>query len=90
MVLLTIIRRFFRWLSLKSAVRTAKQMHALTRRKQYVLQVNGRTRVYNRIKINMLIDMGILSKKLRDARELEKFSMYFTGQPKPAKGKILK
>jgi hypothetical protein len=38
----------------------------------------------------MLIDMGILSKKLRDARELEKFGMYFTGQPKPVKGKILK
>lgn len=82
MVLFTILRRFFNYLALANARREAIRLHNITRKKYYVLKVRNKIRVYDRRKINMLIDKGILSKLLRDVLELHKFSLYFTGQPK--------
>ncbi len=38
----------------------------------------GIPRVYDRVKINQLVDMGVLSDKMRQAYYLHQYSIYYT------------
>lgn len=82
MILITILKRFFRFLALKNAIREANRCNRITRKRYYVLKVFDKIWVYDRAKIDLLIRSGVLSKNLKSAYELQKFALYFTGQPK--------
>lgn len=76
--MITLCKRLWRFILVRSAIRHADKMRKLTNKQHYVIQVANRIRVYDRIKINRLIDMGILRKELREAYCLRKFCIYYT------------
>ena len=53
-------------------------MQQLTRKRHYVIKIHDRIHVYDRNKVNYLIDCGILRKELRGAIELQRISIYYT------------
>lgn len=76
--MITLFQRLWRFIKVRSAIRHAKNMNALTFKRYYVIQVLGEIRVYDRKHINFLIEKGILYKKLRSSYELRKFCLYVT------------
>ena len=74
----TLCKRFMNYVRVKSAIRHADKMHLLTRKRFYVIKIHDRLRVYDRDKVNYLIDCGILKKELRGAMELQRVCLYYT------------
>ena len=66
------------YVRVRSAIHHADKMHLLTGKRFYVIQIQNRLRVYDRNKVNYLIDCGILRKELRGAMELQRISLYYT------------
>jgi len=63
---------------LKQAVKQADKMNKLTKKRYYVIMAFKKLRVYDREKVNHLINEGVLHQKLRKAHELQKIALYFT------------
>lgn len=80
--MITLCKRLIRFLQVRNAVRHADRMQKLTGKRHYVIQVYGKIRVFDRMRINLLIDRGVLHKRLRDSIELNKVSLYFTNSKK--------
>lgn len=76
--MIDLCKRLIRFLRVRSAVRHADRMRKLTGKRHYVIQVFGKIRVYDRQHINMLIDRGVFSKRLRDFIELDRFCLYIS------------
>ena len=74
----TLCKRFMNYVRVKSAIRHADKMHLLTRKRFYVIKIHDQLRVYDRDKVNYLIDCGILKKELRGAMELQRVCLYYT------------
>ena len=74
----TLCRRFLNYVRVRSAIRHADRLHQLTRKQYYVIKVMGIPRVYDRVKINQLVDMGVFSDKMRQAYYLHQYSIYYT------------
>lgn len=81
-MLITIIKRTYRYIKVKNATKHATNMAKVQNKKMYVIQVFKKIRVYDRERINALINAGILSKKLRDAMVLEKHCIFVANPPK--------
>lgn len=71
-------KRFMNYVRVKNAIRHADKMHLLTRKRFYVIKIHDQLRVYDRDKVNYLIDCGILRKELRGAMELQRVCLYYT------------
>lgn len=71
-------KRFMNYVRVKNAIRHADRMQQLTRKQHFVIKIHDQIHVYDRNKINYLIDCGILKKELRGALELRKISIYYT------------
>lgn len=80
--MITLCKRLIRFLQVRNAVRHADRMQKLTGKRHYVIQVYGKIRVYDRMRINLLIDRGVLHKRLRDSIELTKVCLYYTNSKK--------
>ena len=80
--MITLCKRFIRFLQVRNAVRNADRMQKLTGKRHYVIQVYGKIRIYDRMRINLLIDRGVLHKRLRDSIELTKVCLYYTKSKK--------
>ncbi len=76
--MITLCKRLIRFLQVRNAVRHADRMQKLTGKRHYVIQVFGKIRVYDRMRINLLIDRGVLHKRLRDSIELTKVCLYYS------------
>lgn len=74
----TLCRRLLNYVRVKNAVRHADRLHQLTNKQYYVIKVQGTPRVYDRAKINQLVDMGVFSDKMRQAYYIRQFSLYYT------------
>lgn len=74
----TIIKRWTNSVKVSNAKRQANQMHKLTNKQYYVIQIYGKMRVYDRNRINLLIDRKVLSTRLRSNIELKKVCVYYT------------
>lgn len=66
------------YVQVKSAIRHADKMHRLTGKRFYVIKVGGRIRVYDRNKIDWLVDHRILKKEMRDYLYLIRVCIYHT------------
>lgn len=79
-MILTLLKRLWNFLRLKSAIKHANKMHEASYppKRYYVMQIFNKIRVYDRSHINFLINEGVLHKKLRRAIELEKVCLYYT------------
>jgi len=75
---MTLINRLWNYYRVKSAIKLAKELHEINHKQYYVISIFKKIRVYDRNKIDELILDGILHKKLKDAVELRKFSIYYT------------
>ena len=71
----TLCRRFLNYVRVRSAIRHADRLHQLTRKQYYVIKVMGIPRVYDRGKINQLVDMR---DKMRQAYNPHQYSIYYT------------
>lgn len=80
--MITLCKRLIRFLQVRNAVRHADRMQKLTGKRHYVIQVYGKIRVYDRMRINLLIDRGVLHKRLRDSIELTNVCLYYTNSKK--------
>ena len=76
--MLKLCKRFMNYVRVKNAIRHADRMQQLTRKRHYVIKIHDRIHVYDRNKVNYLIDCGILRKELRGAIELQRISIYYT------------
>lgn len=75
---MTLWNRIWNYFRVKSAIKYANKMHKISRKRYYVIKIFNKVKVYDRTHIDFLINEGILHNKLRDFRELQKFSLYFT------------
>lgn len=66
------------YVQVKSAIRHADKMHQLTGKRFYVIKVGGRIRVYDRNKVDWLVDHRILKKEMRDYLYLIRVCIYHT------------
>lgn len=80
--MITLCKRLIRFLQVRNAVRHADRMQILTGKRHYVIQVYGKIRVYDRMRINLLVDRGVLHKRLRDSIELTNVCLYYTNSKK--------
>lgn len=80
--MITLCKRLIRFLLVRNAVRHADRMQKLTGKRHYVIQVYGKIRVYDRMRINLLVDRGVLHKRLRDSIELTNVCLYYTNSKK--------
>ncbi len=74
----TLWKRFMNYVRVKSAIRHADKMHRLTGKRYYVIKVGGRIRVYDRNKIDWLVDSRILTREMRDYYHLIRYCIYHT------------
>lgn len=74
----TLCKRFMNYVRVRNAIRHADRMHHLTGKRFYVIKIHDRLQVYDRNKVNWLIDCGILKKELRGALELQRVCLYYT------------
>jgi len=77
-LIVILYKRLVNRIRIKNAIKQANRMNQLTKKRFYVLQIFGRIRVYDRNRINLLIERGVLSKKMKQALYLQKVSIYFT------------
>ena len=77
-MLLTIIKRSIRYIKVKNAVDYANKFADATKSEMFVIQINKKIRVYDRPRINKLIDVGVLSKDLNYDDTLRKACIYTT------------
>lgn len=80
--MITLCKRLIRFLQVRNAVRHADRLQRLTGKRHYVIQVYGKIRVYDRMRINLLVDRGVLHKRLRDSIELTNVCLYYTNSKK--------
>ena len=66
------------YVRVKSAIRHADKMHRLTGKRFYVIKVGGKIRVYDRIKINELVDLHIFKREMRNYLNLIRACIYHT------------
>jgi hypothetical protein len=62
----------------KNAIRHADKMHQLTKKRYYVIKVGGKIRVYDRIKIDELVDLHILKREMKSHYNLTRACIYHT------------
>lgn len=74
----TLIKRIWNYYRIKSAIKTANKLHKISGKRQYVIKIFNKIRVYDRSHIGYLINEGVLSQRLRNAVELQKVCIYFT------------
>lgn len=77
-LLIIVYKRWRNRIRVKNAIRQANKMHKLTGKQFYVLQIFGKVRVYDRVRINLLVDRRVLSKKMKEAYYLQKVAIYYT------------
>lgn len=77
-MLITIIKRTIRYARVKNAVSHANKMSEVMKKEMFVIQIYKKIRVYDRERINALIDAGVLNKKLNYDHELRKACIYST------------
>ncbi len=77
-LLVIMYKRIRNRMKIKSAIKQANKMHMMTKKQFYVIQVFGKIRVYDRNRINLLVDRGVLSKQMKNALYLQKVCIYFT------------
>lgn len=66
------------YVRVKSAIRHADKMHRLTGKRYFVIKVGGKIRVYDRNKIDWLVDCRILTREMRDYYNLIRYCIYHT------------
>lgn len=54
------------YVRVKNAIRHADKMHQLTKKRYFVIKVDGKVRVYDRDKIDELVRLGIFRKEMKD------------------------
>ena len=74
----TLWKRFTNYVAVKSAIRHADKMHRLTGKRFYVIKVANKIRVYDRNKINELVDLRIFKREMRDYYNLIRACIYHT------------
>lgn len=62
----------------KNAIRHADKMHRLTGKRFYVIKVGDKIRVYDRIKINELVDLHIFKREMKNYYNLIRACIYHT------------
>ena len=62
----------------KNAIRHAGKMHRLTGKRFYVIKVGDKIRVYDRAKIDELVQLGIFRKEMKDYLYIIKQCLYHT------------
>lgn len=62
----------------KNAIRHADKMHRLTGKRFYVIKVGDKIRVYDRAKIDELVQLGIFRKEMKDYLYIIKQCLYHT------------
>ena len=62
----TLWKRFVNYVLVKNAIRHADKMHQLTKKRYFVIKVDGKVRVYDRDKIDELVRLGIFRKEMKD------------------------
>jgi hypothetical protein len=77
-LLVIVYKRWRNRIKVKSAIKQANRMHKMTKKQFYVLQIFGKIRVYDRVRINLLVDRKVLSKQMKSAIYLQKVAIYFT------------
>jgi len=73
-----LFKRIIKAIRLKSAINQANKLHKLTKKRQYVIQVFGKLRVYDRNRIDLLVHRKVLHKRLLSSIELTKTALYYT------------
>lgn len=76
--MITLWKRFWHFIAVKSAIKQANKMKLLTGKKHYVIMLHRKIMVYDRVQINYLIDAKVLNKRLKEAHNLNKISIYYT------------
>lgn len=66
------------YVQVKSAIRHANRMHELTGKRFYVIKVANKIHVYDRIKINELVDLHIFKREMKDYYNLIRACIYHT------------
>lgn len=80
-MIITFLKRWYRYLIVKTAKNHANRMAKELNKTHYVLQIGGKMRVYQRWQINHLIKKNLLQPKLKDAMELKKAAVYVASPP---------
>ena len=75
---MTFWKRLWNYFRVKSAIKNAQKLHKVTKKQYYVIKIHDKIRVYDRNRINLLIQHGVLSRRLKDAIELRKYCIYYT------------
>ena len=66
------------YVRVKNAIRHADKMHQLTKKRYFVIKVGDKIRVYDRIKINELVDLHIFKREMKDYYNLIRACIYQT------------
>ncbi len=66
------------YVQVKSAIRHADKMHRLTGKRFYVIKVANKIRVYDRNKIDELVQLGVFRKEMKDYLYLIRYCIYHT------------
>lgn len=66
------------YVQVKSAIRHADKMHRLTGKRFYVIKVANKIRVYDRNKIDELVQLGVFRKEMKDYLYLIHYCIYHT------------
>ena len=74
----TLWKRFVNYVLVKNAIRHADKMHQLTKKKYFVIKVDGKVRVYDRDKIDELVRLGIFRKEMKDYLYIIRQCLYHT------------
>ena len=83
-MLLTIAKRTIHYFEVKAAIKHANEMSRLCNGKRfYVMKVYNKIRVYDRNRVDVLVNAGVFANKLRDSMELNKAAIYHTPDIKP-------
>ena len=76
--LLVLWKRKMNYIAVKNAIQHANKLHALTNKQYYVLKVGKKVGVFDRNKIDLLVNIGVFHKKMKEAVNIRKFSIYYT------------
>ena len=74
----TLWKRFVNYVLVKNAIRHADKMHQLTKKRYFVIKVDGKVRVYDRDKIDELFRLGIFRKEMKDYLYIIRQCLYHT------------
>jgi len=76
--MIKIIIRFWNFIRVKNAIIYANEMHKLTKKRYYVLQIGGKIRVLTKTQIDYLVAKKVLRKSMQEYPVLAKMCLYHT------------